>query len=108
MGTHLIRLVRPFKGPGFYGNKSNNYKGVTPRRVRKLTYECEGLMVKWLNEFGNLNYTLLDLKNFRLQAEDDSLLPMAEEFQFDNSLELGGETCLPFLEEDSSSEEFEI
>ena len=91
---------------GFYGNESKSYKGVTPKRVRKLTFECEKLMLKWLNEFGNLDISLTDLKNYKLQDNDDTL-PVAEDFQFDNSFELGGDTCLPFLEEDSSSEEIE-
>ena len=93
---------------GFYGDE-HGYPGVTPGRVRKLTLECEKLMLAWLNETTKSSYSnLKDYKNEESIVKEDTL----EEFQFNNDLELfevieEQETrgYLPLLDDPSSDEE---
>ena len=60
--------MRKYLIEGFYGNDSG-YRGVTSRRVKQLTKDCEKKMLQWLQQFVDKNITNLidDLKQKLLQ-----------------------------------------
>ncbi len=89
---------------GFYGEKGTGYQGVTPKACKRFAKHCEKSMLNWLNDTTKSNFK--DLKEFNNpQAQAGVDVKMAEDFQFDNSIDVIEDTGCALLDEMSSDEE---
>ena len=73
------RCIRKFYGEG---KDKNSFPGVTPKVTKRLTEDCEKLMLKWLKKYKVI--ALTDLKLYKPQESSSISIDMA-----DNGLELG-------------------
>ena len=94
--TQTYEKMRADLIKGLYGNPSTGYKGITPKFCKKITLNCEKLMMEWLKEYGS--FSGKNLRDFRyepLVAEED------DHFEFESTFMANPEECINCFEEDS-------